>query len=235
MIYFHHILKAGGNFILGQFQLRVNYRAEYVDYGASGDRGAEEILSIKPGSPVEFALSHHAFDPSYFTPKEDDFYFTLIRHPVDMFYSYYHYFKDLPGHEDELTREMEFEEYMDYKIKHYNLSREMIRNYGLVPPKKCPIAAGERVHGPGIVFPQQWYNIDFEKFDFVGITDEMEDTLKVLGSMTGLVLDSDTDKKINSSKAQNTDKSYRRSELEEVLKEEIRVYKYYKNILKAIA
>lgn len=143
--------------------------------------------------------SHHAF----WDYDGDAFYMTWVRNPVDMFYSGFRFYQrhDRP-HKDYWP-----ETTANFIRKHINPNRT-IEDY-------VDFCLSEK---PEHMFPMGMFDLNWERFDFIGVTERMQESMDDLGEILGLKL-----------RAQHTNKTdtnndYRRAEVCDLLSKELSKY-----------
>ena len=93
-IIFDHRPKCAGTTIDQIFHRLFNYSrldtCGNVDFDAKGNR--LECTYINDWSEdIFYKSAHHWFSPKVFNPQDGDFYFTFVRHPVELFFSNYYF------------------------------------------------------------------------------------------------------------------------------------------------
>lgn len=221
LIIYHHIPKAGGSFIIKKLadifnSCRFSFQdAElagfeeikkglYARLGRSGTRRFLESINWDnhEGKGIEFVTSHDMFDPRHFQKRDEDFYFTFMRHPVDRCYSSIYYMK-------RVTKTSLLPEYKRVK-ETWGLPLDVLIDRLLQQP-----------------FESRYDPQSLAKLDFVGVTEEMDRSLKVLNGVLGTRIKND--ERINANEGE--DYSYRRDELERHFREEIKIYDDYREKL----
>jgi hypothetical protein len=191
LIVFHHIPKAGGTSVVKALSQRMRHKRLAFQHEADDWRKVGLIDGLNS--------SHYTFR-DYAGPE---LFITWIRNPADMFYSAWRYYgagsRPHPNYRPLETRDFlrEFvgastlEEYVD----------------------RCLEA--DHPH----TFPRGLFDLPWERFGFVGVTERMQESLDALGEMLGLKLEA---QHINST---GSDNSHRRDEVEAMLDHEMEVYR----------
>lgn len=215
-ILFFHLPKTGGLSIKDAFVKVYNHvflesytflapKSFYMFY--------QNTLKTKDQDPYKFIYIHEwtTQNPfSFIHPRKDDFCFTIIRHPINLFYSLYYYIKQ-GGSEESPTPILHGLPHQMIKssqsIKQYI---DWVLDYGYII-KDC-------------ILPIGYYNNDIlSKMTYVGIYEDMQTTISVLDTSLGIKLDLPH---LNVGKY-DKDYTYRRAELEEFFNNEIQLYDYY--------
>jgi hypothetical protein len=193
---FHHLPRTGGLAVTGAA-------------GAAGLRWERawrgtEILEqfMEENGWRDWLTSHHLF--ANYVREPGDVYFSWIRDPVDMFFSGFRYWRAFPVRGDEFRPEM-----VDFMrgVRSYRDPREYVdRVLELRPAHVFPtgLLAGE----------------DWGRFDFVGRTDRMADSIAAFNEAYGTAL---TPTRTNATAAVRTE--YRRPELEELFAADLEAFR----------
>ena len=157
---------------------------------------ASNVSNIKIGNG--FYSSHY-----YFKDYEGDgLYFTWIRNPVDMFYSAFSYYsqpnKPHPLYKPEATRA-----WLADAVKHPTLEAYVD-------------AALDENHVD--TFPRGLLDLNWDRFDFVGVTERMRSSLAAFSDLVGATLP------IKHSNRSSGAKDYRRDEVEAMLSDQMEIY-----------
>lgn len=159
----------------------------------------EILLARSPGH--NWFVSHFLF--ADFEPEAGDAYFSWIRDPVDMFYSGFRYWRTRELHRTEFRPEMV--EFMG------DLERfEDSRHY-------ADTVLEEK---PADVFPRGLFELNWEKFDFVGHTGDMRGSVDRFNAQYGTELEHRHDNGTTPVPC-----NYRRDELEAFLEPEFETYR----------
>lgn len=155
-------------------------------------------IDIRPFGDHGLFSSHHAFK-DYDGPG---LFITWIRNPVDMFYSGWRYYSGAgrPHPNYKPTETLEF-------IRRY-IKPTSLKEY----VDKCL-----EIDHPHM-FPRTMFDLPWERFDFVGVTEAMDDSIRRLARRTGLKLQP---KHVNKT---GSDNSYRRDEVAKLLEREVATY-----------
>jgi hypothetical protein len=204
-VIYHHVPKTAGSFIgrkLGKYygyRFRVN-----LPYRKTNPY---QTIDLNPDSRL-FA-SHHAFEN--FQPRPREYYFTFLRHPVSMFYSQF-------KHDQRLLRQGKPWR-NGWKILGYlkdARDTRSIRDF-----------IDLRLEKGADLFPSGYFNLNFQRFHFVGITEEMDRSLKIMSNHLGVILKNG--RKVNTTSEH--DISYRLDEVRKSLTREIKIYRHRRRLL----
>ena len=188
-IVFHHIPKAGGSSVIRSFSVKKN-RLAFQDQ-------ADDWTKVRLIDGLN--SSHYAF-------KDYDgkaFYMTWVRNPADMFYSGFRFYsrsaKPHPEYRPVETRRF---------IRQYVKQCETIEQY----TDQC--LSDDHPH----TFPRGMFDLHWDRFDFIGVTERMQESLDTLGKQLGLKLEA------HHVNASGSDNNYRRAEVEQMLAREMEIY-----------
>lgn len=198
---FHHIPKTGG--------IAVTAAAERA--GLRWERawtGQETLKSFAAANADRSWWSSHFLFRDY-EPGPDEVYFTWIRHPVDMFYSGYFFWR-----EHELRGE-------EFPIREMTGFMRSVGQYEDARAYTDGVLARSHEHA----FPRGLFNLDWGQFHFIGQTDRMDESLTAFNARFGTNL---APVKANVSTRPQT--QYRRDELETLLRPEIEAYRLAKTL-----
>lgn len=151
------------------------------------------------------------FHSSHFAFKDydgDGFYFTWVRNPVDMFYSGFRFYQrhDRPHVNYEPAETKAF-------ISNYIRPDVTLEQY----VDRC---LDEK---PAFMFPQTMFDLNWSRFDFVGVTERMTESLDQFGAMIGQTFAASH---VNKTASNN---EYRRSEVSKLLQKETDIYQEVTN------
>jgi hypothetical protein len=230
---FDHVPKTAGSFVrrylinstacMGfQDDVENHYIPVHVDAdGICDSRAVNETIQSYQGKPygdIERPVllsGHRIFNSNIFTPNPDDFYFTFIRNPIDVFYSDYYFvnrrYKDLPDvwpiddildeeYGINLNRRSPFKEYVDWFIDEYE---------------------------DNTIFYEKTYNTySTGKHRFIGIQEQMNTSMIRLCNWLDIEYDKEeVSVSVNGSDRPPEDYTYRRSEIGVVLSDLMDIYK----------
>lgn len=153
--------------------------------------------SIRPFGSGLFS-SHHAFK-DYEGPG---LFITWIRNPVDMFYSGWRYYSQA-GRLHPHYRPIETLEFIREHIKPTTLKEYVDKCLEMNHPH---------------MFPRLMFDLPWERFDFVGVTERMDESIQRLGRLIGKSLEP---RHLNKT---GSDNSYRRDEVAKLLEREVAIY-----------
>ena len=214
-IFYHHAMKCAGTSILLQMRLFFNFQLGYgrnkIYYDGHIEHRYPRVSPLVidkryPEEGVLFYACHESYSPLHFIKdNSSDFWFTIIRNPVDVFYSYFNYVSVEKGwHKpwDCSSIEELIDKILDEEIPYSE------------PPMK----------------PEDFYSLD--SFDFVGIAENMKKTCEFLNKELGISIS--YDRAENKAKNYATSKLYRIEELKKYLAEPIKQYDLYKKKLESV-
>ena len=213
---------------------------EFADYACKGDgdliilriherlRNGEDLRGIRglwyKDEKILFEVCHDKFNPvsSFMNLKNkdaDQFWFTIIRHPITTLHSFFNYMK--------LTINTGFSHETVNDFIDDILDGDLGKDFK-IPPRR----PGDFTH--------------LSEFDFVGIKEEMEKTCKILSKILDVkichtkmrnptFLGTDrNDFSVSPTLNKKYDSSYRKAELEDFFKKEINQYNLYKKKLNEV-
>lgn len=200
MILFYHIPKTAGTFIRVKMESVFNSLSLYPIQ-------SQCWMSNHEGLPLEFKCSHNYYLLQS-RLQADDYFFTFLRHPVDIIYSRYAYLA----------------KYNDSK-KYNILSDSQKQFYEMTIDEHIDkLMSGELKPA---VYGKADTKVDFDAFSFVGIVEDMDQSLAVLNKDLGTHIMNNT--VIN--KGPGIDNSYRREDLEKVCEPEIEIFENFREKL----
>jgi hypothetical protein len=204
-IIYHHIPKTAGSFLGRSLGKHYGYRHRVnLPYR---DVNPYRIIDSNPDDKL-FA-SHYAFEN--YRPRPKEYYFTFLRHPVAMFYSQY-------KHDQRLLRQNKPWR-NGWKIPGYLKDQ--------VEAESLKAFIDLRLNKKAGLYPSGYFNINFDRFHFIGITEEMDRSLEVMSYHLGITVRNG--RKINATTPHKS--NYRRKEIAKALSKEISIYKHYRNKL----
>lgn len=166
MILFHHIPKTGGSTVLRALSSKMDSRR--IPFGHSQ-------FAIRKDSNLLLS-SHWALAPDVLTPRQkaDNFYFTWVRDPVEMFFSGWEYYRTKGkihaegphAARPERLRQQVFNIVAARDFTHYLDNCECGADY----------------------FPLGMLPTNLSEFDFVGICEDMESELERLSELLNVSL-----------------------------------------------
>jgi hypothetical protein len=194
---FHHIPKAGGSSVVKAFREAniQDCRISFKDKVRSPQEG------FNKNTGAQLYSSHYAFWD--YEPEAKDIYFTWIRNPVDMFYSGFYFYKQgNKPHPDYQPKESLF------FIKNCLRPCKTIEEY-------VDFVLAEQ---PDRAFPRYMFDLPWERFHFIGDTNQMQSSLKAFNEKYGLDL---PELHKNSTEGK---RGYREDEIAEFLSREVELY-----------
>ena len=194
---FHHIPKSGGT--------SVKQAVEASGALCCWVNDRAESLEGALARGAQWYASHFLFRD--YMPAAGDVYFTWIRDPVELFFSGYYYWRD-PRIE---VLGFEFDAPMV----------EFMRRVGRYEDARAYVDAvlEER---PKHVFPRGLFNLAWDRFDFIGRTDRMAESLEAFNRRFGTRLEH-----VHVNRKGRGDVIYRRAELEEFLAPELEAFRRF--------
>lgn len=212
-IVFHHIPKSGGSHAAVVLNSYVKPKGENlgsarrpIHKDGSGRQWIDERLERNDVPFAKLFSSHNAFFPDEFKPRPEELYMTWIRNPADMLYSGYHFW-NMEGREPHQFQPQWVRELAMKCVGHE--SEEAYVDFALKNKK---------------VFPMGFFDWTPDQFDFVGISELMDQSLACIASMFGLEFWDKPKGKINSNGSNRSPYTYRRAEVEALLSREMDVY-----------
>lgn len=188
LIVFHHIPKSGGTSVVNSLKHRFPHHRVTFNETEGRVWGNNGLFS-----------SHHAFR-DYSGPG---LFITWIRNPVDMFYSAWRYYtqsgRPHPQYQPEKTAQ-----FIKDKLRGCHTIREYV--------DRC-LADDDPA-----MFPRGLFDLHWDRFDFVGVTEEMDQSMKRLGDLSGARF---KPRHVNKT---GSDNSYRRDEVANMLEREVAIY-----------
>lgn len=201
-IIFHHLKKSGGTSVIQnlRYALRSHKRIGFEDTVDDLYRFIDNNKKIKIFS------SHYAF--ADYEKRDDEFYITWIRNPVDMFYSAWSFYREQP---DKIHLQMVPAIHKTgFNAQHaFDDISEWI-NF-------C-------IDGPRRFFPMDEFNADFDSFNFIGRCEHMNEDLFELSNILGLKFNLPFLPPMNTSNSPKV-RTYRRNELEQQLGKEMEIWR----------
>ena len=220
IVHYHMPKTAGTSFSETMLGLGVN-RMMLIEHSFhDSDKECYSFHIDDPSRPAQY-VQVHEWCPSKMFSKfragPEDISFTIIREPVSLFYSFYHFsynetrskefewrtvhLNDQPLYRSILSKTQNIRQYIDIVLDSGDLFSEMI------PPRR-------------------FYDRRFlDGLDFVGILEDAQGTFRRVAAEAGLP---DAELMFSNKNEYERDLSYRRSELEEFLSDEMRVYDEFK-------
>lgn len=197
----HHVPKTGMTYVLKALE-QAGYTHKRVPW-AHEVTGREAIQ----GSPdATLFSSHHAFAPDRFTPVEGELWITWVRHPVDMVYSAYAYYREHPGVLRNVRPRYLYDRIAEHDTLEGYVDAVLASDRPFFPEGAFSTLGLEPYHGGGSVV-----------FDFVGCAERMGPDVADLASVLGVEVPLPP-RLVNATGAAKT---YRREELEKRLRPEI--------------
>lgn len=190
-IVFHHIPKAGGTSVVKALSQATRHHRIAFQRQLWG----EDAMGARGCYSSHYSFADHQ-------PADGDFYFTWVRNPADMFYSAWRYYKCRVR-----------------PNKHYQpeATARFLREFaGAASLEEYTDRCLEADHPH--TFPRGLFDLPWERFHFVGVTERMDESIAELSRLTGLPL---TPLHVN---ATGSDNSYRRDEVEALLSRELEIY-----------
>ena len=228
-IYFHHIPKSGGTSVYIDLLKYFNSNVWHDRYFETGTGNQKKSFPLSTGlwykdEKILFEVCHDKFNPvsSFMNLKNkdaDQFWFTIIRHPITTLHSFFNYMK--------LTINTGFSHETVNDFIDDILDGDLGKDFK-IPPRR----PGDFTH--------------LSEFDFVGIKEEMEKTCKILSKILDVkichtkmrnptFLGTDrNDFSVSPTLNKKYDSSYRKAELEDFFKKEINQYNLYKKKLNEV-
>jgi hypothetical protein len=203
VIVFHHIPRTGGTFLIEKLRQTSLGCGPTIEFSAPS-RFVPRVLCNQEYRPV--MLIYHTSGKRFerdFHRRPGDFVFTFLRNRVDMVYSNFAYMRMRIRRGDKLNG------WTDSQHRYFERSIEEHVD-GL-------LAADE---------PDSEYPCDLKGYDFVGITEEMSLSLRVLNKLSGTALVND--EPINSV---SSEKMYRRQDLEHKFAEQMELFRRARALL----
>ncbi len=217
-IVFYHLPKTGGlslksalqqhyNHVILDSYTFISYKSFYTFYEGTNEGQCKE--------PHKFIYVHDwtTQNPfSFITPKDEDFTFTIIRHPINLLYSLYFHLKRGDKEESPTPILHGICHQMIKSSTSVTQFIDWILDFGYIV-KEC-------------ILPVGYYNKEMlNKLKYIGIFEELSKTVQHLESVLNIQLDIPC---INVGEYKRSF-SYRYDELQEFFEKELDVYKYFLN------
>lgn len=228
-IIFFHIPKSGGTSIKKAFDKTNRLILDNYDFGDSNKINYKMNVSYPNGKgpngkgpEVSFVHIHEWVPYSFFQtihPNENDFTFTILRHPVHTFYSIYYHIK---RHKSDFVQSDTDEQKnplfvnMIFKSRDIKQYIDWILDFGYLFKE--------------LILPVGYYKRSFLcKMKYIGIFEKMEETIDKLNEIliSNGLLQSNLNKLHCNSGDYSRDLSYRKDELELFFKDEIEIYREF--------
>jgi hypothetical protein len=173
-IVFDHKPKCAGTTINRMFHGLFNYARldglGNIDFDETGRR-LESTCVNDWSEDVIYMSAHYLFLPENFTPQEDDFYFTFIRHPVELLFSNYYFVNFRINNSPQCVVNRQWSE--DTQKVFLLPINDFVKHMLTIGKKNIPLT-------------NYFYNLD--KYNFVGVVEKIHQSIESIAHILNIDL-----------------------------------------------